>query len=196
MFKRGFDFFSSLLGFLILVPLFAIVGVLIKLDSKGPIFYLQSRVGRFNRDFKLIKFRTMRPNADKEGLITTSSRDSRITKIGYYLRKFKIDELPQLLNVVKGDMSLVGPRPEVRKYVDLYTSEQAKVLNFRPGITDVSSVVYSNENELLEGIENPEKYYKEVLMPDKIKRNLEYLENRNLLKDIGVILSTFGKILR
>ena len=194
MFKRTFDFISSLIGFLVLTPLFLVIAILVKIDSKGDIFYLQSRVGRFSKDFKLIKFRTMKPNADKEGLITTSSRDNRITKLGYYLRKFKIDELPQLINVIKGDMSLVGPRPEVRKYVDLYTPDQMKVLDYRPGITDVSSIVYSNENELLENTSNPEEYYKEVLLPDKIERNLEYLNKRSFLSDLKVILLTFRKI--
>jgi lipopolysaccharide/colanic/teichoic acid biosynthesis glycosyltransferase len=194
MIKRVFDLVCAFLGLLVLTPLLFLVGVWIKLDSKGPIFYVQTRVGRNNINFKLYKFRTMKPNADKFGLITTSSKDSRITHIGYYLRKFKIDEFPQLFNVVLGNMSLVGPRPEVRKYVDIYTPEQRKVLEVKPGITDISSIVYSNENEILESKEDPEKYYREIILPDKIERNLKYLESRNLFTDIGVILSTFKKI--
>lgn len=194
MIKRVFDFFCSLVGLIFLLPIFIIVAVLIRIDSKGPIFYKQSRVGRHNEEFKLFKFRTMRKDADKLGLLTTSSKDSRITKIGYHLRKYKIDELPQLINVILGEMSLVGPRPEVRKYVDLYTDEQKKVLNHRPGITDVSSVLYSNENEVLEKQENPEKFYIEVIMPEKLRYNINYLENRNIITDIKTIFSTIFKV--
>ncbi|NNL02590.1 MAG: sugar transferase [Eudoraea sp.] len=194
--KRAFDFILSFVGLVLLTPLFLIVALLIKLDSKGPVFYMQSRVGRFNNDFKLFKFRTMTLNADRLGLLTLSSRDERITKLGYYLRKYKVDELPQLINVLKGDMSLVGPRPEVRKYVDLYSKNQMKVLDFRPGITDVSSIRYSNENEVLENQSEPEKYYIEVIMPEKIKYNLEYLKKQNILSDIQTIFRTLAKIVQ
>lgn len=196
MIKRAFDFILSFVGLVLLTPLFLIVALLIKLDSKGPVFYMQSRVGRFNNDFKLFKFRTMTLNADRLGLLTLSSRDERITKLGYYLRKYKVDELPQLINVLKGDMSLVGPRPEVRKYVDLYSKNQMKVLDFRPGITDVSSIRYSNENEVLENQSEPEKYYIEVIMPEKIKYNLEYLKKQNILSDIQTIFRTLAKIVQ
>lgn len=195
MSKRVFDFVLSLFGILMLLPFFIIPAVLIILDSKGGIFYKQTRVGRYNKDFKLIKFRTMKTSSDKQGLLTTSSKDPRITKVGYYLRKYKIDELPQLLNVLVGDMSLVGPRPEVRKYVDMYTPEQMKVLDYRPGITDISSIKYSNENIILENASNPEKYYIEVIMQDKLKLNLAYLKKRDLFLDIKTIFNTFLKIL-
>ena len=196
MAKRFFDFTLSLLGILLLLPLLIVPAILIVLDSNGGFFYKQTRVGRYNKDFRLIKFRTMKISSDKEGLLTTSSRDPRITKIGYYLRKCKIDELPQLINVLLGDMSLVGPRPEVRKYVDYYTNDQLKVLNHRPGITDISSIKYSDENKILEGVSNPEKFYIEVIMQDKLKLNLTYLEERNLLSDFVTIFQTFYKIFK
>lgn len=196
MTKRLFDFLASFFGIIVLLPLFVFIAALIKIDSKGTIFYLQSRVGKFNNNFKLIKFRTMVPHADKGSLITLSSRDGRITKIGYHLRKYKIDELPQLFNVLKGEMSLVGPRPEVRKYVEKYNQEQLKVLNYRPGLTDISSIVYSNENEILEKEDNPEKYYTDVIMPEKLYRNLKYLKERSFFSDLKIIFLTFKKILR
>jgi len=195
MAKRTFDIILSIFGLLFLFPFFIIPAFLILMDSKGGVFYKQTRVGRYNKDFKLIKFRTMKMLSDKEGLLTTSSRDPRITKIGFFLRKYKIDELPQLINVLLGDMSFVGPRPEVRKYVDLYTPDQLKVLNHRPGITDVSSIKYSNENKILERVPDPEKYYIEVIMQDKLKLNLAYLESQNLLSDIKTIFKTIMKIL-
>ncbi|WP_019671476.1 sugar transferase [Eudoraea adriatica] len=194
MAKRFFDFILSLFGIILLFPFLIIPAILIPLGSKGGIFYRQTRVGRYNKDFKLIKFRTMKVESDKSGLLTTSSRDPRVTKIGYYLRKYKIDEFPQLINVLFGDMSLVGPRPEVRKYVKFYTEEQMKVLDYRPGITDVASIKYSNENEILEGKENPEKFYIEEIMQDKLKLNLAYLESQNLFSDIKTIFKTFMKI--
>ena len=196
MAKRLFDFILSLFGIIFLFPFLIVPAILIPLDSKGGIFYKQTRVGRYNKDFKLFKFRTMKVKSDKSGLLTTSSRDPRITKIGYYLRKFKIDEMPQLINVLVGDMSLVGPRPEVRKYVDLYTQDQMKVLDHRPGVTDISSIKYSNENRILESVSNPEKYYIEEIMQDKLKLNIAYLENRNLISDIITIFKTFMKILK
>jgi lipopolysaccharide/colanic/teichoic acid biosynthesis glycosyltransferase len=185
----------SLLGSVILSPIFIVLIMAIKINSKGPSLYIQKRVGLNGHDFDLYKFRTMAVDSDKSGLLTVGGRDPRITSIGYYLRKFKLDELPQLINVLKGDMSFVGPRPEVRKYVDLYNEVQKQVLTVRPGITDVASIKYKNENEILQGHEDPEEYYIKRIMPDKIEMNLEYLKDRSFFKDIKVILQTFSAIL-
>lgn len=160
----------------------------------APVFYRQMRVGRDNKDFKLFKFRSMRVGSDKKGLITIGGHDPRITRSGYFIRKYKLDELPQLINVFLGDMSLVGPRPEVRKYVDMYTREQMHVLEVRPGITDLASIRYRNENELLEKTENPDKYYVEVIMRDKLRINLEYVKNHSFWYDIKLIFLTFWEI--
>ncbi len=192
--KRLCDIVLSTLGLIIFCPLFLVLSLWVALDSTGGVFYRQTRVGRGGRDFKLLKFRSMRIGADKKGLITVGEKDARITKSGYYIRKYKFDELPQLINVLKGDMSFVGPRPEVRKYVELYTDEQLRVLNVRPGITDPASIQYSNENELLEKAENPEQYYIDTVMPDKLRINLEYLENRTLWSDFKVIIKTISKV--
>jgi len=191
---RFLDILFSLLGLIILLPVFLIVAVLIKCSSKGPVFFFQKRVGKGNRDFSLIKFRTMYQDADRKGLLTVGQRDPRITPVGYFLRKYKIDELPQLINVLKGDMSLVGPRPEVRKYVDLYNDEQRQILNFRPGITDLASIKYVNENEILSKAEDPEAYYIQHIMPDKIRLNLEYLRQPTLKKYFSIIFKTFFSI--
>lgn len=172
-----------------------IIAIWIKLDSKGPVFYKQIRVGRGNKDFYLYKFRSMRVGADKAGLITVGGRDPRVTSSGYYIRKYKLDEFPQLINVLKGDMSLVGPRPEVRKYVDMYTPEQMHVLDVRPGITDLASIRYRNENELLEKADDPDRYYVEVIMQDKLRINLEYVHNHSFLYDIKLIFGTFLAII-
>ncbi|MDD6581286.1 MAG: sugar transferase [Bacteroidales bacterium] len=192
--KRLCDIVLSALGLIIFCPLFLVLSIWVALDSTGGVFYRQTRVGRGGRDFKLLKFRSMRIGADKKGLITIGDKDARITKSGYYIRKYKFDELPQLINVLKGDMSFVGPRPEVRKYVDLYTAEQLCVLNVRPGITDPASIQYSNENELLEKAEDPEQYYINTVMPDKLRINLEYLEKRTLWSDFKVIIKTISKV--
>lgn len=192
--KRLCDIVLSALGLIIFCPLFLVLSIWVALDSTGGVFYRQTRVGRGGRDFKLLKFRSMRTGADKKGLITVGEKDARITKSGYYIRKYKFDELPQLINVLKGDMSFVGPRPEVRKYVDLYTDEQLRVLNVRPGITDPASIQYSNENELLEKAEDPEQYYINTVMPDKLRINLEYLEKRTLWSDFKVIIKTISKV--
>lgn len=189
--KRIFDVAASGLGLLALSPLFLILAVWIKCDSAGPVFYRQVRVGRNNKDFKLFKFRSMRVGSDKKGLITVGGHDPRITRSGYFIRKYKFDELPQLINVFIGDMSLVGPRPEVRKYVDMYTAEQMHVLDVRPGITDMASIRYRNENELLEQSDNPDKYYVEVVMQDKLRLNLEYVERHSFFFDIRLIFQTF-----
>lgn len=196
MLKRFFDIFFSTLGLIILSPLFLIVAIWIRIDSKGPIFYKQVRVGKGNKDFLLYKFRSMRIGADKGSLITIGGRDPRVTPSGYWIRKFKLDELPQLINVLKGDMSIVGPRPEVRRYVDLYTPEQLKVLTVRPGITDLASIKYRNENELLSSQSDPEQYYITHIMPDKLKYNIEYVEKHNLLYDCKLILKTILVIIK
>lgn len=192
--KRIFDVTASGLGLILLSPLFLIMAIWIKADSPGPVFYRQTRVGRGNRDFRLFKFRSMKVGADKKGLITVGGHDPRVTRSGYYIRKYKLDELPQLINVFKGDMSLVGPRPEVRKYVDLYTPEQLHVLDVRPGITDLASIRYRNENELLAQACDPEQYYREVVMQDKLRINSEYMADRSFFKDIKIIFLTFKAI--
>ena len=194
--KRVFDVIASGLGLIVLSPLFLILAIWIKLDSKGSVFYRQERVGRYNKDFRIFKFRSMRVGADKGSLVTIGGRDPRVTKSGYWIRKFKLDELPQLINVFIGDMSLVGPRPEVRHYVDYWTSEQMHVLDVRPGITDPASIKFRNENELMEKAEDPEKYYIEVIMQEKIKLYLEYVEKHNFFYDIGLIFKTFWVIVK
>lgn len=194
MIKRIFDIVSSLLVLLVLFPVLLVISILILLDSKGGIFYAQERVGRGGRTFRLLKFRTMHPNSDKLQ-ITVGHRDPRITSVGYYLRKFKIDEFPQLINILKGEMSVVGPRPEVPKYVKLYTEEQRRVLSVKPGLTDYASLLYVNESELLEGAENPEKVYVEEIMPHKLSLNLKYIQERNFLNDLSLIFKTIGRIL-
>lgn len=194
--KRIFDIVMSGLGLICLCPLFLVLAVWIKSDSAGPVFYRQIRVGRGNKDFRLFKFRSMRPDSDKLGLITVGGHDPRVTRSGYYIRKYKLDEFPQLINVFVGDMSLVGPRPEVRKYVDLYTPEQLRVLNVRPGITSLASIRYRNENEILAKADDPDKAYVEQIMPDKIAIDLEYVENASLTNDIKLIFKTFGEIIR
>lgn len=192
--KRLFDIVASGLGIIVLSPLFLILAFWIVLDSKGPVFYRQNRVGRFNKDFRMLKFRSMAEGSDKGSLVTIGKRDSRITRAGYFLRKFKLDELPQLFNVFSGDMSLVGPRPEVRHYVNYWTPEQMHVLDIRPGITDPASIKFRNENELLEQVEDPEKYYIEVIMQEKIKLYLEYVENHSFWGDLGIVFKTIQAI--
>ena len=194
--KRLFDIVASGLGLLVLSSILIIVAIWIKLDSKGPVFYRQVRVGRYNKDFRIFKFRSMRVGSDKGSLVTIGGRDPRVTRSGYFIRKFKIDELPQLINVFIGDMSLVGPRPEVRHYVNYWTPEQMRVLDVRPGITDPASIRFRNENELLEQAEDPEKYYIEVIMQDKIKLYLEYVENTSFWYDIKLIFKTFWVIVK
>ena len=162
-----------------LKPLASVWAIWLKLDSKGPVFYRQVLVGRNNKDFRIFKFRSMKVGADKGSLVTIGGHDPRVTRSGYFIRKFKIDELPQLINVFIGDMSLVGPRPEVRHYVDYWAPEQMHVLDVRPGITDPASIKFRNENELMEKAENPEEYYIKVIMQEKIKLYLEYVENAN-----------------
>lgn len=196
MLKRGFDFLFALLGILLLSPVFLMIIIWVVLDSRGGAFYLQTRVGKGNKDFKIFKFRTMYADSDKKGLLTVGTRDSRVTCAGYYLRKYKLDELPQLANVLMGDMSFVGPRPEVRKYVDMYNPEQMRVLSVRPGITDVASIEYIDENELLGKSEDPETAYIYEVMPAKLRLNLEYINNKGIFKDIVLIFRTIVKIIR
>jgi lipopolysaccharide/colanic/teichoic acid biosynthesis glycosyltransferase len=194
MLKRLFDILASFTGLLILLLPLLVIAIFVAFSGPGGVFYRQVRVGRYGKDFSLWKFRTMRPDSDKKGLLTVGGRDPRVTRIGYFLRKYKLDELPQLLNVLFGDMSLVGPRPEVRKYVDMYTDEQKKVLNVRPGITDYASIEYSNENELLAKSADPEKTYIEEVMPAKLKLNAKYVAEMGLMTDLKIIFRTIGKI--
>lgn len=190
--KRIFDIISSLLGLIVLSPLLIILAFWVGLSSKGGVFYSQTRVGRGNKDFKVLKFRSMALGSDQKGLLSIGKdgRDPRVTRVGYVLRRYKLDELPQLLNVLKGDMSLVGPRPEVRKYVNLYNKAQLEVLKVRPGITDMASIAFKNENDLLAKADNPEEFYVKVIMPDKINMSLKYLNERSFLKDINIIFKT------
>ena len=194
--KRTFDIISSLVTLTIGLPFFILIASLIVIDSKGGIFFIQQRVGKDNKDFELFKFRTMRSNSEKAGQITVGGKDPRITKIGYLLRKFKLDEFPQLLNVIKGDMSIIGPRPEVRRYVDMYSKEQLKVLSVRPGLSDFASIEYINENELLGKSDNPEKTYIEEIMPVKLQLNLKYIEQKSFGTDIKLIFKTIRKIIK
>ena len=196
MLKRAFDIVASGLGLILLSPLFLVVAIWIKLDSPGPVFFRQVRVGRFNKDFRIFKFRTMRVGSDKGSQVTIGGRDPRVTRAGYWLRKFKIDELPQLINVFIGDMSLVGPRPEVRHYVDLWTPEQMHVLDVRPGITDAASIRFRNESEFLAKADDPEKHYIEVIMPMKLKLYLEYVNYHSFAGDIRLILETIWTVIK
>lgn len=192
--KRLFDIVASCCGLIVLSPLLLIIAIWIKCDSKGPVFYRQTRVGRGNKDFRIFKFRSMRTGADKGSLVTIGGRDPRITRSGYYIRKYKFDELPQLINVFIGDMSLVGPRPEVRHYVKYWTPEQMHVLDVRPGITDPASIKFRNENELMAKASDPESYYIQVIMQEKIKLYLEYVANASFWYDIKLIFKTLKVI--
>ena len=193
---RILDVFFSIAGLVLLSPILFIISVIILIESKGGIFYLQERIGKNGIPFKLFKFRSMAVGSDSKGLLTVGMNDARITKSGQLIRRYKIDELAQLINVLKGEMSLVGPRPEVKKYVDLYTETQRKVLTVKPGMTDLASIEFSNENELLENQENPEKYYIKEIMPKKIELNMMFIENPNLVNYFKLILKTGLKIIR
>ncbi|HEY0668396.1 MAG TPA: sugar transferase [Sphingobacteriaceae bacterium] len=193
--KRIFDVSLALVGIGITFPVLIIISCAILLDSRGGIIYRQTRVGRNKVDFKLLKFRTMKPKADSGSLLTIGDHDSRITKCGYWLRKYKLDELPQLFNILKGDMSFVGPRPEVNKYVELYDVRQQKILSVKPGLTDWASIAFINENQLLAKAENPEKYYIKYIIPYKIAHNLRYIEHHNLWIDFKIMMLTVKCIL-
>lgn len=193
--KRWFDILFSLLVMIIISPVLFLISILIIFSDGWPVFYIQERVGRGGKIFGLVKFRTMYKYADKKGLLTVGGRDPRITKVGYYLRKYKLDELPQFWNVLKGDMSVVGPRPEVKKYVDMYTEEQRKILELRPGITDWASIKFSNESEILAQYENPEDGYIKEVMQEKMKYYIDYLKTISLSQDLVIIFHTLKKIL-
>jgi len=192
--KRFIDLTLSFLGLLILSPFLLFIMALIVIESKGGVFYVQERIGLHKKPFRLYKFRSMRPNADKGGLLTVGSRDHRITRIGYFIRKLKIDELPQLFNVLKGEMSLVGPRPEVSKYVALYNEHQLKVLSVKPGITDWASLKYFEESDLLAKSTDPDKTYIEEIMPAKLNINLAYIQQHNLKEDFKIVFLTLKKM--
>lgn len=193
--KRLFDIFISLIALAVGLPFGILIALVIVCDSKGKVFYKQARVGRGNVDFQLYKFRTMYEEADHGSLITVGTNDARITKFGLFLRKYKIDEFPQFLNILKGEMSIVGPRPEVRKYVDMYTPEQMRVLTVRPGLTDYASIRYMDENALLAASDNPEKTYINEIMPDKLALNLKYIQDQSLWVDMKIILHTLAAII-
>ena len=192
--KRLSDILFSIIGLIVLIPVFIIISIVIIFDTKGGVFYLQKRVGKNNRDFTLIKFRTMRVDSASDSLLTIGEDDSRITRSGAFLRRYKLDELPQLFNILKGDMSIVGPRPEVRKFVDMYNQRQKKVLTVRPGLTDYASLKYINESEVLAKYDNPEKAYVEVVMPEKLNLNLKYINEKSFVTDLRIIFETLAKI--
>ena len=196
MLKRTFDILSSLTVLVLGSPVLAAIALIIAVDSKGGVFFKQIRVGKDGKNFGLYKFRTMYTDAESKGQITVGGRDPRITKVGYWLRKFKIDEFPQLINVLSGDMSIVGPRPEVPKYVALYTTEQRKVLSAKPGLTDFASLEYINENEILGQSDNPEETYIKEIMPAKLNLNLKYIEQQSFLLDLKLIGKTVGELFR
>lgn len=193
--KRFLDIILSLLVIIILLPLFVVIAILISIESPGGPFYKQVRVGKEGKPFDLYKFRSMRTGSDKKGLITVGNADSRITKMGRFVRKYKLDEFPQLINVLKGEMSVVGPRPEVPKYVAMYNEDQRKVLSVRPGLTDYASIQYFEENEILAQSDDPERTYINEVMPEKLRLNRKYIEEQSLGTDFSIIMKTLGKIL-
>ena len=194
--KRLFDIFFSLTALLFLWPFLLLLSLLILFGSEGGVFYRQIRIGKNFREFYLLKFRTMRPGSDKQGLITVGGKDSRITREGYFLRRYKLDELPQFINILRGDMSFVGPRPEVKKYVDLYRERYKNVLKVRPGLTDYASLEYISENELLGRSDDPERLYREEILPHKLDLADRYVQRASLREDIRIILKTLQKIVR
>lgn len=194
--KRLFDIFFSLLGLILISPFLIIISIIIKITSEGPAFFLQERLGQYEKPFYIYKFRTMVVNAESLGKQITVKDDNRITKVGKILRRYKIDELPQLINVLLGEMSFVGPRPEVRKYVDLYTKEQKEIFKVKPGITDYASIEYRNENDLLSKVDDAEQYYINTIMQDKISLNKKYIENNNLFIDVKIIIKTILKLFK
>lgn len=190
-----FNRLSAALGVWVLSPLLLLIAIAVAIDSKGGVFYIQERIGKNGKPFGLFKFRTMRVNADQDGKLTVGDRDSRITRVGYYLRKYKLDEFPQLINVLNGTMNLVGPRPEVQEYVEMYTADQRKVLEVYPGITDYASLKYFKESELLAASSDPRKTYIEEIMPEKLRINLGYIERKSMREDLKIILKTVERIL-
>ena len=195
MIKRLFDVVFSIIGLIVLFPFLLLIALLIKIDSKGPVFFIQGRVGKNNIDFNIYKFRTMRVQSDKKGLLTLGNHDSRITKIGYFLRRYKIDEFPQLLNILKGDMSFVGPRPELRYYVNFYSDDDMKIFKVRPGITGLASLKYRNEVELLKAANDPEEFFIKTIIPDKLKYNKEYIKRQNFFFDLKLIGLTIIQVI-
>ena len=195
MLKRLFDVVFSVIGMILLFPILLLISILIKLDSKGPILFIQGRVGKNNKDFNIFKFRTMRVLSDKKGLLTLGNNDSRITKMGYVLRRYKIDEFPQLINILKGDMSFVGPRPELRYYVNFYTDDDMKIFKVRPGITGLASLKYRNEVELLKAAKDPEAFFIKTIIPDKLKYNKAYISKQNFFFDLKLIGLTIIKVI-
>ncbi|GAA3641712.1 sugar transferase [Flavivirga jejuensis] len=195
MLKRSFDVILSVIGLFVLAPFLILIAVLIKLDSKGPVLFVQGRVGRNNIDFNIFKFRTMHVLSQKKGLLTLGNNDSRITKVGYLLRRYKIDEFPQLINILKGDMSFVGPRPELRYYVNFYNEDDMRIFSVRPGITGLASLKYRNEVELLKAAKNPEDFFINTIIPDKLKYNKEYIRKRHFFFDLKLIFITIIKVI-
>lgn len=194
--KRVFDFIISLFVIVMFSPIGVLIAFAISIESRGGVFYKQKRIGLHGNKFTLLKFRSMAINADQKGKLTIGMNDSRITKVGQIIRKYKLDEFPQFINVLIGHMSIVGPRPEVEEYVNLYSDEQKAVLDVKPGITDYASLMYFKENELLSKSSNPNKTYIEEIMPDKLRINLEYIKNQSVWEDFKIIIKTFGKILK
>lgn len=195
MIKRSFDFVFALIGLITISPLLIIISILIKIDSKGAIIFIQNRVGKNNEDFNIYKFRTMHIKSENKGLLTIGNGDSRVTRIGYFLRRYKIDEFPQLFNVLLGNMSFVGPRPELRYYVNFYSKEDLKILSVRPGITGLASLEYRNEVELLKKATNPEEYYINTIIPDKLNYNKTYIKKQSLILDLKLIFKTILYVL-
>ncbi|MFL1012885.1 sugar transferase [Flavisericum labens] len=193
--KRIFDIVFSIIGIVLLSPILLAIALFIKIDSKGPVLFAQGRVGKNNKDFNIYKFRTMRIESDKKGLLTLGNNDTRITKIGCFLRRYKIDEFPQLINILKGDMSFVGPRPELRYYVNLYDDDDMKIFQVRPGITGLASLKYRNEVELLKAADDPEEFFIKTIIPEKLKLNKEYIKKRNFFFDLKLIWLTVVHII-
>jgi len=194
--KRIFDFFSSLIGIFLFLPFYFIIGILIKIEDKGPVLYKSKRIGQNFKPFFLLKFRSMIVNADKIGPLITKEKDPRITKIGKFLRKTKIDEFPQLFNVLKGEMSIVGPRPEVEKYISYFKKDYKKILSIKPGITDYAAIEFRNEEEILDKFENIEESYIKEILPQKINLYKKYLNEVGFITDLNIIFKTIWKILR
>jgi len=193
--KRIFDIVCSLFILVLFLPVGIFIAIWISLESKGGVFYRQERIGKNGIPFRILKFRSMRKDADKSGRLTVGMRDPRITRSGYFIRKYKLDEFPQFMNVLKGEMSIVGPRPEVKEYTDLYTIEQRKILSVKPGITDYASLEYFKENEILGTSDDPEKTYIEQVMPAKIALNLKYIHNPGIVQDLTIMWRTFLKLI-